>query len=95
MYHIRNGTKENDYSVLVNPRNPHIEDILAVTRKISKELMVQKRKEWELEYHVQRHRGSKDILFEEIQVIQDHCHERKELQDREWNRMDYGDSLWY
>lgn len=34
------GQRKNDYSVLVNLRNPHIEDILAVPRKISKELMV-------------------------------------------------------
>lgn len=41
------GQRKNDYSVLVNPRNPQIEDILAVIIKISKELMRYKRKRWE------------------------------------------------
>lgn len=31
------GPKKNDYSVLENPRNPHIEDILPVTIKNNKE----------------------------------------------------------
>lgn len=75
--------RKSDYSVFVNPRDPYIGgDILAVTTKTNKEFMSQKGKRtrgiWTIIISGTRHRSSnKDILFEEIQVIQDRCHGRK------------------